>query len=224
MPEIVARAMTAPGWAAHLKGVDPKSVTSRARAGQAAAVAQIRSAWRCRKPVRRSAASTSRRPAKQSGCICRRVRSSSRRATTRILAARPARCSPPASAPATWCITRSRIISRRAPTFSKPARTRSAAPPSPAASATPSSSSRRSRISSRAGYIGTPDFLKILLDTAEKSGKDASSIKRGLVSGAALPATLREELRGRGVAVLQCYAIAETGVIAYESDSRARRA
>ncbi len=70
------------------------------------------------------------------------------------------------------------------------------------------------------GYIGTPDFLKILLDTAEKSGKDASSIKRGLVSGAALPATLREELRSRGVAVLQCYAIAETGVIAHESESR----
>ena len=32
------------------------------------------------------------------------------------------------------------------------------------------------------GYVGTPDFLKILLDTAEKTGKDASSIKRGLVS------------------------------------------
>jgi len=50
------------------------------------------------------------------------------------------------------------------------------------------------------GYVGTPDFLKILLDTAEKAGKDASSIKRGLVSGAALPASLREELghRGRG--------------------------
>jgi phenylacetate-coenzyme A ligase PaaK-like adenylate-forming protein len=70
-----------------------------------------------------------------------------------------------------------------------------------------------------AGYVGTPDFLKILLDTAEKSGKDATSIKRGLVSGAALPASLREELRGRGVAVLQCYATAELGVIAYESDS-----
>ena len=38
------------------------------------------------------------------------------------------------------------------------------------------------------GYIGTPDFIKILLDTAAKTGKDASSIKRGLVSGAALPA------------------------------------
>jgi phenylacetate-CoA ligase len=67
------------------------------------------------------------------------------------------------------------------------------------------------------GYIGTPDFIKILLDAAAKSGKDASSIKRGFVSGAALPASLREELASRGVAVLQCYAVAETGVIAYES-------
>lgn len=69
------------------------------------------------------------------------------------------------------------------------------------------------------GYVGTPDFLKILLDAAEKSGKDASSIKRALVSGAALPASLRAELLGRGVAVKQSYAVAETGVIAYESDA-----
>jgi phenylacetate-CoA ligase len=66
-------------------------------------------------------------------------------------------------------------------------------------------------------YVGTPDFLKILLDTAAKTGTDASSIKRGLVSGAALPASLRAELDGRGVAVLQCYAVAEVGVIAYET-------
>ena len=70
-----------------------------------------------------------------------------------------------------------------------------------------------------AGYVGTPDFLKILLDTAEKTGKDASSIKRALVSAAALPASLRAELGKRGVAVLQCYATAELGVIAYESDA-----
>lgn len=70
------------------------------------------------------------------------------------------------------------------------------------------------------GYIGTPDFIKILLDTAAKAGKDASSIKRGFVSGAALPASLREELANRGVAVAQCYAVAETGVIAYESAAR----
>jgi phenylacetate-CoA ligase len=71
-----------------------------------------------------------------------------------------------------------------------------------------------------AGYVGTPDFLKILLDTAEKTGKDATSLRRGLVSGAALPASLRDELGRRGVAVLQCYATAELGVIAYESEAR----
>ena len=70
------------------------------------------------------------------------------------------------------------------------------------------------------GYVGTPDFLKILLDTAEKTAKSAASIKRALVSGAALPASLREELGKRGVAVLQCYATAELGVIAYESEAR----
>ena len=67
------------------------------------------------------------------------------------------------------------------------------------------------------GYTGTPDFLKILLDAGEKAGKDLSSIKRALVSGAALPSSLRSELGSRGVAVLQCYATAELGVIAYET-------
>ncbi len=69
------------------------------------------------------------------------------------------------------------------------------------------------------GYTGTPDFLKILLDTAAKTGKDASSIKRALVGGAALPASLREEMGKRGVAVLQNYATAELGIIAYESEA-----
>ena len=94
---------------------------------------------------------------------------------------------------------------------------RSAARSSRAASAIPSSRSTRSRSCKPDGYIGTPDFLKILLDAAGKAGKDASSIKRGLVSGAALPPSLRQELAERGVEVLQCYAVAETGVIAYES-------
>ncbi|WP_163334316.1 phenylacetate--CoA ligase, partial [Enterobacter bugandensis] len=48
-------------------------------------------------------------------------------------------------------------------------------------------------------YAGTPDFLKVLLDQANKSGKDVSSLKRGLVSGAALPPSLRDELASRGV-------------------------
>jgi phenylacetate-coenzyme A ligase PaaK-like adenylate-forming protein len=68
--------------------------------------------------------------------------------------------------------------------------------------------------------LGTPDFLKILLDAAAQAGKDASSIKRALVSGAALPGTLRDELGRRGIAVLQCYATAELGIVAYESAAR----
>jgi phenylacetate-CoA ligase len=71
-----------------------------------------------------------------------------------------------------------------------------------------------------AGYAGTPDFLKILVDAADKADKDVSSLKRALVSGAALPASLRAELAARGIAVAQCYALAEAGVIAYESEAR----
>jgi phenylacetate-CoA ligase len=69
------------------------------------------------------------------------------------------------------------------------------------------------------GYAGTPDFLKILLDTADKSGRPAA-FRRGLVSGAALPASLRQEFDARNVTVLQCYATADLGVIAYESHAR----
>jgi phenylacetate-CoA ligase len=70
------------------------------------------------------------------------------------------------------------------------------------------------------GYVGTPDFLKILLDAAIRTGKDASSLRRALVSGAALPASLQRELAAGGVAVRQCYATADIGVIAYESGGR----
>jgi phenylacetate-CoA ligase len=66
-------------------------------------------------------------------------------------------------------------------------------------------------------YCGTPDFLKVLLDRAAETGKDLSSFDRALVSAGALFPSLREEYRSRGVTVLQCYAVAEVGVIAYES-------
>lgn len=69
-------------------------------------------------------------------------------------------------------------------------------------------------------YAGTPDFLKVLLDAADKAGSDASSLRKGLVSGAALPPSLRAELAGRGVEVVQCYGTADLGNIAYESQAR----
>ena len=98
---------------------------------------------------------------------------------------------------------------------------RSAARSFPAASATPSSSSRRSRIYKPSGYVGTPDFLKILLDTAEKAGKDVvlDQARAGVRRGAAGVAA-RRACRRAASTVLQCYAIAETGVIAYESEAR----
>jgi len=66
-------------------------------------------------------------------------------------------------------------------------------------------------------YTGTPDYLKTILDKADEMGKDLSSIKRGIVSGGALFPSMREEYRDRGVTVMQAYATADFGVIAYES-------
>ena len=66
-------------------------------------------------------------------------------------------------------------------------------------------------------YTGTPDFLKILQDKAAEAGIDVSSIRKALVSGGALFPSLREEYKARSVNVLQCYATADVGVIAYES-------
>lgn len=70
------------------------------------------------------------------------------------------------------------------------------------------------------GYCGTPDFLKIMLDKANESGKDASSIRRALVSGAAFPPSLQAEIRSRGIDAYQVYATADVGAIAYETSAR----
>jgi phenylacetate-coenzyme A ligase PaaK-like adenylate-forming protein len=69
------------------------------------------------------------------------------------------------------------------------------------------------------GYIGTPSFLKVLLDRAASDGGDVSSLKKALVGAEALPSALRTEFRSRGLGVLQCYGTADIGIIAYESTS-----
>jgi phenylacetate-CoA ligase len=68
-----------------------------------------------------------------------------------------------------------------------------------------------------AGYAGTPDYLKVILDKARELGRDVSSIQKALVTGGALFPSLREEYRARGVTVLQCYGTADLGCVAYES-------
>jgi phenylacetate-CoA ligase len=67
------------------------------------------------------------------------------------------------------------------------------------------------------GYIGTPSFLKILLDRAAEQGSDIGSLKKALVGAEAFPSALRVEFEARGIAALQCYGTADLGLIAYES-------
>ncbi|MGO9356873.1 MAG: phenylacetate--CoA ligase family protein [Xanthobacteraceae bacterium] len=69
-------------------------------------------------------------------------------------------------------------------------------------------------------FAGTPDFLKILLDAAASAGRDASSIKRALVSGAAFPKSLQDEITARGVDAYQAFATADLGFIAFETPAR----
>ena len=68
-------------------------------------------------------------------------------------------------------------------------------------------------------YVGTPSFLNIILDKAAELETDVSCIEKALVSGEALPPSLRQSLSERGVAVRQCYATADLGLIAYESEA-----
>jgi phenylacetate-CoA ligase len=70
------------------------------------------------------------------------------------------------------------------------------------------------------GYSGTPDFLKILLDAAASAGRDMSSIRRALVSGAAFPKSLQEEIKSRGVDAYQAFGTADLGIVAYETSAR----
>ncbi len=69
------------------------------------------------------------------------------------------------------------------------------------------------------GYVGTPSFLKIILDKADELETDVASIDKALVSGEALPPPLRDGFGKRGIRVQQCYATADLGLIAYESSA-----
>ncbi len=71
-----------------------------------------------------------------------------------------------------------------------------------------------------AGYIGTPSFLKIILEKAAEMGVALPSVKKAMFSGEAFPPSLRDWFLERGVAGYQCYATADLGLIAYETSAR----
>jgi len=71
-----------------------------------------------------------------------------------------------------------------------------------------------------AGYIGTPSFLKIIVEKAVEMGVALPSLKKGLVGGEAFPPSLRDWFTVRGIDVYQSFATADLGSIAYETPAR----
>ena len=67
-------------------------------------------------------------------------------------------------------------------------------------------------------YAGTPDYLKVILDKADEMGLKLG-ITKAAVGGGALFPSLRQEYAERGITCLQCYATADLGNIAYESEA-----
>jgi len=65
-------------------------------------------------------------------------------------------------------------------------------------------------------YSGTPDYLKVILDKADEMGVELGFAKAAVGGGALFP-SLRAFYADRGITCLQCYATADLGNIAYES-------
>ena len=71
-----------------------------------------------------------------------------------------------------------------------------------------------------AGYIGTPSFLKIIVDKAAEMGMALPSVTKAMFGGEAYPPSLRDWFAERGIAGYQCYATADVGSIAFETAAR----
>jgi phenylacetate-CoA ligase len=69
------------------------------------------------------------------------------------------------------------------------------------------------------GYVGTPSFLKIILEKMDERSLVVPSLRKTLLSGEAVPQSIRDALRARGIGAHQVYATADVGSIAYESDA-----
>ena len=70
------------------------------------------------------------------------------------------------------------------------------------------------------GYVGTPSFLKIILEKADELGIALPRLRKALLSAEAFPPSLRDVFAARGVSGYQVYASADLGAIAYESPAR----
>ncbi|WP_029010023.1 phenylacetate--CoA ligase family protein [Azospirillum halopraeferens] len=71
------------------------------------------------------------------------------------------------------------------------------------------------------GYIGTPDFLKLILEKADELALDASCLAVGHVTGGPYLPDARAFYQSRGIDVYQSYGTADLGIVAYETAARA---
>jgi phenylacetate-CoA ligase len=71
-----------------------------------------------------------------------------------------------------------------------------------------------------AGYIGTPSFLKIIVEKAAAMGVALPSVGKAMFGGEAFPPSLRDWFLQHGIQGYQCYATADVGLIAYETAAR----
>ena len=71
-----------------------------------------------------------------------------------------------------------------------------------------------------AGYIGTPSFLKIIVEKAAEMGVTLPGVTKAMFGGEAYPPSLRDWFKAQGIDGYQCYATADLGLIAYETEAR----
>ena len=69
-------------------------------------------------------------------------------------------------------------------------------------------------------YLGTPSFLRILVEKAEQADTDISSLRKAVVSAEPFPPSLCDWFAERGITAYQSYATADAGLIAYETAAR----
>jgi phenylacetate-CoA ligase len=67
------------------------------------------------------------------------------------------------------------------------------------------------------GFLGTPSFLKLIVEKADEMKADLSCLRKAQVGAEYLPPALRSAMKERGIRVTQMYASADLGLIAYES-------
>jgi phenylacetate-CoA ligase len=70
------------------------------------------------------------------------------------------------------------------------------------------------------GYVGTPSFLKLIVEKCDELAIASGCLARALLSGEAFLPPVRAFLSERGIDAFQAYGTADLGMVAYETPAR----